>query len=275
MGEAESQQALAQERLASAAAQEAAAEALRQELLQQQREVERQRAAAAAQRAELETARAQVWLGGLGRCGGRGYQPGQKACWCTCRKWLGWAAMPCPVGTACRQWRPLHAFRGSSIPPQHLAPCSQPTGSPELPSPQVERDAAAAAQERAVLADLRIRRLEEQESLIAALAAERAAAVAQQADAERAVDAARCAELSAAKLLGELKAQADGARKQVGWPRALPGAASGWSGRPGCCWRKAMRTAVEANPPLPLPPPLTSTTTNQPRCPPGGAGGSC
>lgn len=78
MGEAESQQALAQERLASAAAQEAAAEALRQELLQQQREVERQRAAAAAQRAELETARAQVWLGGLGRCGGRGVSAGSK-----------------------------------------------------------------------------------------------------------------------------------------------------------------------------------------------------
>ena len=46
-------------------------------------------------------------------------------------------------------------------------------------------------------------------------AEERAAAASQQAEAERAVDAAKHAELSAAKVLADLKAQADGARKQV------------------------------------------------------------
>ncbi len=46
-------------------------------------------------------------------------------------------------------------------------------------------------------------------------AEERAAAASQQAEAERAVDAAKRAELSAAKVLADLKAQADGARKQV------------------------------------------------------------
>lgn len=73
-----------------------------------------------------------------------------------------------------------------------------------------------------MLAELRTRRLGEQEALIAALAEERAAAAAAQADAERAIDAAKHAELSAAKVLADLRAQADSARKQVGWILPMP-----------------------------------------------------
>ncbi|GAB4821580.1 hypothetical protein N2152v2_008626 [Parachlorella kessleri] len=85
----------------------------------------------------------------------------------------------------------------------------------EVAQAQLEREVAAAAQDRATLTELRNQRLSEQEALITTLAEERAAAASQQAEAERAVDAAKRAELSAAKVLADLKAQADGARKQV------------------------------------------------------------
>lgn len=64
------------------------------------------------------------------------------------------------------------------------------------------------AQERSLLAELRSQRLAEQEAALAQLGRERAAAARQQSTAERAVDAARGAELAAAKLLGDLQAQA-------------------------------------------------------------------
>ncbi len=77
-----------------------------------------------------------------------------------------------------------------------------------LLSLQLQRDQAAVQQERALLADLRSRRLAEQEAAIAQLARERAAAAEQQSGAEAAVDAARAAELAAAKLLTEMQAKA-------------------------------------------------------------------
>jgi membrane protein involved in colicin uptake len=72
---------------------------------------------------------------------------------------------------------------------------------------QVQREQAAARQERALLAEQRSQREAEQEALAARLAAERAAAAERQSSAERAVDAARGAELEAAKAVADLKGQ--------------------------------------------------------------------
>lgn len=71
----------------------------------------------------------------------------------------------------------------------------------------MQRDQASLAQERALLADLRSQRMAEQEALLTRLGEERAAAARQQSSAERAVDAARGAELEAAKLLADLQTQ--------------------------------------------------------------------
>lgn len=78
----------------------------------------------------------------------------------------------------------------------------------------VQRGSAAAAQERSLLRDLREQRMAEQAAIISQLAEERGAAAAQQAAAERAVDAARQSELAAAKLLADLQAQV---RWGLGW----------------------------------------------------------
>ena len=83
--------------------------------------------------------------------------------------------------------------------------------------PQVQRDQASLAEERSLLAELRSQRMAEQEAQIAQLAEERGAAARQQGCAERAVDAARGAELSAAKLLADLQSQVGGA----GWISGL------------------------------------------------------
>lgn len=138
-----------QERLEAAAQQEAAAEALRQELLAAQREAERARSAATAQRAALETAQAQVrgsalWGDMLFIGGG-----------VTKKNRVQSSLMK--VASTGRQ----HNFCGLVVHVTNLkSSCS-------AWDTQVEREKAALAQERSVLMELRAQRLGEQESLIA------------------------------------------------------------------------------------------------------------
>jgi hypothetical protein len=66
------------------------------------------------------------------------------------------------------------------------------------------------AHERGLLAELRTQRMAEQEALLSKLAQERTAAARQQSSAERAVDAARGAELEASTLLADLQSQVTG-----------------------------------------------------------------
>lgn len=101
-----------------------------------------------------------------------------------------------------------------------LLACTVPKAQPAawsctLSLPQLQRDQAGVQQEAALLADLRARRLAEQEAMIGQLAQERAAAAAQQGGAEAAVDAARAAELAAAMLLADVQAKV-GARAAQG-----------------------------------------------------------
>lgn len=128
--------------------------------------------------------------------------------------------------------------------PRHHPAVTTPCSTAPCPA-QVQREAAAAAQERTLLADLRSQRMAEQGALIAQLAEERSAAARQQGEAEHAVDAARGAELAAAKILADLQAK-------VGW--GWQGVQLVWTGNLGrspsavlCCHRPPACTSQAAN----------------------------
>lgn len=91
--------------------------------------------------------------------------------------------------------------------PSRCPPRTGPATAQPVVCLQVQREQAAAKQERALLTEQRSRREAEQEALTARLASERAAAAEQQSSVERAVDKARGAEIEAVKNLADLKAQ--------------------------------------------------------------------